>query len=429
MKTIKLIFLMAMMVIAIRVEAQSPPIQNNQEVTPEIEKERKEQAEKVDAENVQPDIKVGKLYFTPIPAIASNPAYGFVYGAAASGSIFLGDPSTTNMSNMMVTATHTSKKQLMITLRGNVYTNQNKWMLQSDYRFFNSSQPTFGLGTGSDGNTLLPGVSPFDDELYEGEGMDFNFIRMHQTGLRKVKPSLYLGGGIHFDRYYNIDDNLLDLENGIYTNHYIYSTKHGFDPSGYNLVGVSANALYDTRDNLANPYSGRFANVSFRYNAEVLGSDQSSSTLWMEYRDYFSVSKDVPRNVIAFWTYANITTHGNLPYMALPATAWDQMGRSGRGFAQGRWRGNDMFYAEAEYRFRLPLLAKNPDLFGGVVFANATSASAHDANVKLFDNWAAAAGAGLRIQIQKATRTNLGIDYGWGHDGTRALYINLTEYF
>ncbi|MBS2100507.1 BamA/TamA family outer membrane protein [Carboxylicivirga linearis] len=428
MKTIRLTLAAALMSMVVTVGAQSPPIQNNQEVTPEIEKERAE-AEKAEA-NAKTDIKVGKLYLTALPALASNPAYGFIYGAAASGSIFLGDPSTTNMSNLMAIATYTTKNQLMIALRGNLYTNENKWMLQSDYRFFDSSQPTFGLGTGADGNTLIPGVSPLgEDELYEGEGMEFNFIRAHQTALRQIKPSLYFGGGIHFDRFSDINDNILDKENGIYSNHYTYSMKHGYDPTGYNLVGVSASALYDTRDNMANPYSGRFANISYKYNADFLGSDQSSSTLWMEYRDYFSVSKNVPRNVLAVWTYANITTHGHLPYMLMPATAWDQMGRSGRGYAQGRWRGDDMFYAEAEYRFRLPLLAKNPDLFGGVVFANATSASARDANVNLFDNWAFAAGAGLRIQIQKATRTNLGFDYGVANDGTGAFYINLTEYF
>ncbi|MBS2211983.1 BamA/TamA family outer membrane protein [Carboxylicivirga mesophila] len=427
MKKIRLSFLAALLGFAVTAGAQSPPIQDMQEVTPEIAEERAEQEK---AASSVPDIKVGKLYFTPIPALAANPAFGFVYGMAASGSIFLGDPTTTKMSNALMTATYTTKNQLMFTLRGNVYTNENKWMLQGDYRFFDSSQPTFGLGTGADGNTLIPGVSPFgDDELYEGEGMEFNFYRAHQTALRQVKPSFYLGGGIHYDRFANIDDNMLDVENGVYTNHYVYSMKHGFDPTGYSLVGASATALYDTRDNMANPYTGRFANISYKYNADFLGSDQSSSTLWMEYRDYFGVNKEVPRNVIAFWTYANVTTHGNLPYMLMPATAWDQMGRSGRGYAQGRWRGDDMFYAELEYRFRLPVLAKNPDLFGGVVFANTTSASARDANVKLFDNWAYAFGAGLRIQIQKATRTNLGIDYAWDHNGNGALYLNLTEYF
>ncbi|TLX77077.1 hypothetical protein E9993_05180 [Labilibacter sediminis] len=426
MKTIKLAFLAALISSVLMAGAQSPPIQNNQEITEEIKKEQEQQEANQETSNIE----VGKLYFAPIPALASNPAFGFVYGVAASGSMFLGDPTTTKMSNALATATYTTKNQLMLVVRGNIYTNENKWMLQSDYRFFDSSQPTYGLGTGADGNTLMPGASPFDEkDLYEGEGMEFNFYRAHQTALKQIKPSLYIGGGVHFDRFANIDDNLLDIENGMYTNHYTYSMKHGFDPTGYSLVGVSASALYDTRDNMANPYSGRFANVSYKYNAEALGSDQGSSTLWMEYRDYFGVNKDVPRNVIAFWTYANITTHGNLPYMALPATAWDQMGRSGRGFSQGRWRGDDIFYAEMEYRFRLPVLAKNPDLFGGVVFANTTSASARDANVDLFNNWSTAVGVGLRIQIQKQTRTNLGIDYAWGMNGSKGLFINLTEYF
>ncbi|WP_075603566.1 BamA/TamA family outer membrane protein, partial [Saccharicrinis aurantiacus] len=400
MKSIQLTALVLFLGFMGTVSAQ-PPIQNNQEITLEIKKELDEEKALEDSLTTKSDIQVGKLYFSPIPALASNPAYGFVYGAAASGSIFLGDPSDTKMSNVLAMATYTTKNQLMLALRGSVYSPQNEWLFQSDYRVMLSSQPTFGLGTGSDANTLKPGISPLDDrDLYEEQHMDFDLYRVHQTALKQVKPNLYLGLGAHFDRYTNIEDHALIKnpdEPNHYSHHYVYSMKHGFDPTGYSIVGVSANALYDTRDNMANPYSGRFANMSYKYNADFLGSDQSSSTLWMEYRDYIGVNAEVPRNVIAFWTFANVTTHGNLPYMALPATAWDQMGRSGRGYAQGRWRGDDMFYAEAEYRFRLPILAKNPDLFGGVVFANATSASARDANVKLLENWAYAFGAGLRV--------------------------------
>jgi len=380
-----------------------------------------------------PDVEAGKLYPAPLPILASSPAFGFMYGAAVSGSIFLGDPSNTNMSNALATGAYTTKNQLLFTLKSTVYTNENKWMLQGDYRLFFSSQPTYGLGTGPGGNTLLPGVSPYDayQNLAEEQGMDFNLIRFHQTALRQVQPGLYLGLGVHFDRYSNIEDHLLDLEgpNPVYTSHYIYSTKHGFDPNGYDIAGLSANVIYDTRDNIANPYTGRFMNAQFKYNADFLGSDQSSSTLWLEYRDYFNVNKAVPRNLIAVWTYANITTHGKLPYMALPSMGWDQMGKSGRAYGQGRWRGDDLFYAEVEYRFRLPLSATRPDLFGGVIFANATTASSRDNNTKLFHHWEPAVGVGLRIQIQKKTRTNISIDYGWGPNGAGGLFLNLTEYF
>ena len=385
------------------------------------------------AQSDSTNIKVGKLYLSPLPIIASNPAFGFMYGAAASGSIFLGDPATTNMSNAMLTAAWTSKNQSLFAIKSNVYTNNNEWMLMGDWRLFLSSQPTFGLGTGPQGDNLSPGhlSIKFDDSFDDGELMDFNLIRFYQSGLKQVAPSLYVGLGYHLDIYSEINDHLLDLDapNPVYTNHYLHSIKHGFDPTGYTISGASANVIYDTRDNIANPYTGRYINASYRYNAELLGSDKNSSTLWMEYRDYFNVNPEVPRNLIAVWTYANVTTSGTLPYMALPAIGWDQMGRSGRGYAQGRWRGDDMFYAEAEYRFRLPLMATRPDLFGGVIFANATSASNRDENVKLFQHWEPAIGAGIRIQIQKQTRTNLSIDYGWGPNGGGAIYLNLTEYF
>jgi len=379
------------------------------------------------------DVEAGKLYVAPLPILASSPAFGFMYGAAASGSIFLGDPSSTNMSNALVTGAYTTKNQLLFTLKSTLYTNENKWMLQGDYRLFFSSQPTFGLGTGAEGNTLQPGISPYGLEQHLGseQAMDFDLIRFYQTALRQVQPGFYLGLGVHFDRYSNIKDHLLDLEGEkpAYTHHYIYNTKYGFDPNGYTIAGVSANAVYDTRDNIANPYTGRLLNAQFRYNADFLGSDQSSSSLWLEYRDYFNVNKDVPRNLIAVWTYANVTTHGKLPYMAMPAMGWDHMGKSGRGYPQGRWRGDNLFYAEAEYRFRLPLSATRPDLFGGVVFVNATTASSYDNQTKLFEHWQPAAGIGLRIQIQKKTRTNLSIDYGWGPNGAGGLFLNLTEYF
>ncbi|MBK6967539.1 MAG: hypothetical protein IPH20_27485 [Bacteroidales bacterium] len=50
----------------------------------------------------------------------------------------------------------------------------------------------------------------------------------------------------------------------------------------------------------------------------------------------------------------NFATNGEFPYLMLPATAYDQRGRSGRGYTQGRFRGNNFLYGETEYRFRLP---------------------------------------------------------------------------
>jgi len=44
------------------------------------------------------------------------------------------------------------------------------------------------------------------------------------------------------------------------------------------------------------------------------------------------------------------------------------------------------------------------------------------ADVNLFQYMKPAAGLGLRVMIQKQSRTNLTIDYGWGADGEAAFY-------
>jgi hypothetical protein len=65
-------------------------------------------------------------------------------------------------------------------------------------------------------------------------------------------------------------------------------------------------------------------------------------------------------------------TSGRLPYLALPAIGWDAANRTGRGYLQGRFRGNAEAYLEVEWRFRIT----SDGLFGGVLFANVQSFSA-----------------------------------------------------
>jgi len=114
---------------------------------------------------------------------------------------------------------------------------------------------------------------------------------------------------------------------------------------------------------------------------------------------------------------------GNVPYLALPAIGWDTYNRSGRGFIQGRYRGLDMMYNEAEYRFPI---TKN-GLLGGALFVNATNASSYDQ--KLFEKVAVGFGGGIRIQFDNRSRTNLGIDFGMGSDRSSGIYFNLQETF
>ena len=82
-----------------------------------------------------------------------------------------------------------------------------------------------------------------------------------------------------------------------------------------------------------------------------------------------------------------------------------------------------MVYAEGEYRFGI---TKN-GLIGGVFFANVESLSAVQ-GTKL-ERLQPAAGPGLRIKLNKISKTNIAIDYGFGREGSRGFFVNLGEAF
>ena len=224
-----------------------------------------------------------------------------------------------------------------------------------------------------------------------------------------------------------IRDHKLQLETRPYelTPHYLYSRLHGFDSSAYVLSGLSLKLVYDSRDNQINAYEGHYAHLSYRINPPFLGSSQASSSLWMEFRTYQSLSKSVPRHLLAFWFFGNFLVSGQQPYLTLMALGEDQRARSGRGYIAGRYRGEDLIYAEMEYRFPITPCSK---ILGGVIFLNAATASSRSGGVSLFQYVRPGAGFGLRLMLNKYFRTNINIDFAFGNK-SNGLYFSGAETF
>ena len=141
---------------------------------------------------------------------------------------------------------------------------------------------------------------------------------------------------------------------------------------------------------------------------------------------------NIPRNVLAFWVLAQGVTGGNLPYFALPAIGWDARGRTGRGYVQGRFRGTAEVYLESELRFRLT----DDGFLGGVVFANVSTFSRpavsvpgyFNAGEPLFQNLRPAGGVGLRFMMNRASRTNVTLDFAFSETGF-GVYLGAGEAF
>ena len=355
-----------------------------------------------------------------VPFVGYGPANGFVIGGAISMSKLLGDKKNTQLSSALMSVSLTTKKQVLLSMRSNIYLPGNKWYIPGDVRLWFFSQPTYGLGIAD-----LKATAGINRCRVE-QPMKFNYIRFYESAVREIVPKWYAGLGINIDAHKNIQDESLKLDtpNVFVTSNYLYSSKYGFEPTHYSTNGLSLQVIEDSRDNPINPYKGWYANVSFRVNEKILGSSQNSTMLHGEWRNYIPLQKSKPGHVLAFWAWGDFVTSGNVPYLALPAIGWDTYGRSGRGYVQGRFRGVNMVYGETEYR--LPLSRNG--LFGAAAFLNATTASNPFTGEVIFDTLAPGYGIGLRINMNKKDRTNICIDYGIGQSSS-GLYFNIQETF
>jgi outer membrane protein assembly factor BamA len=254
--------------------------------------------------------------------------------------------------------------------------------------------------------------------------MEYHYFKLHETISYNLFPLFFLGAGIHLDSYSHIKDKNLDIANNKYTYHYSYTKKYGFNENYYLVNGLSMNVIYDARDNLINTNKGLFLNLNYRYNPKIFNYQKNSSTLLLESRYFIPLSKRIKQYVIGFWAYGQFLVSGKLPYLNLPAIGWDQNSRSGKGYIQGLFRGNNLLYLETEYRFPI---TKN-QMISGTVFANATSTSSADKNLRLLESIQPAAGVGLRVLLDKNTLTNFIINYGLGRK-SNTFYFNDGEGF
>jgi hypothetical protein len=373
------------------------------------------------------------LYVSVLPYIGYDASFGFLGGVSVNPAICLGPITTTPISAFAIGMTYTTRKQALVMARSNIFTKNADWLLRGDWRWYIYSQPTYGLGSGSVPFEKGPEPMSFNtggvgySVKNIAEPMKFNFIRIYESVNRRITGKLYLGLGFNYDRYYNIQDQSLKLDSipPILTAHFEYSAKHNCKPGNYNVTGISTSLIIDTRDNSIRPTNGVFFNFETRFNPIFFGSTNNSIRMYTELRTYLRLSKKNPAHLLAFWNINSIKIIGNEPYLALPAVGWDTYGRTARGYVQGRIRGVNIVYGEAEYRFPI---SPHTKILSGVIFANITTAS-NDAEIKLFKFFDPAAGIGLRIMLNKTYLSNLAIDYGIGINGSHGLFININETF
>lgn len=345
------------------------------------------------------------------PVIGYKPASGALGGVAGNWAVLRGDPATTQMSSTVVSATFSTKKQTSLTARFNLVGADNRWKLDGDNRAQWTSQDTFGLGTTSSPDARV--------------NVRFDRFRFYETVSAKVSRGLLAGVGFHYSTNTNVQPRDEADESWSTSPYVTYTTANGFPLEGQTSAGPGFNLEMDTRDSSINARRGWLASASYRTFFEgFLGGDSTWQELYVDGRTYRPIGGSA-RQTLAFWFWGDLVTGGVAPYLDLPATGMDKYGRSGRGYAEGRFRGERLIYGEVEYR---ATLTRN-GFIGMVAFLNTTSLSNHTSGERLFDNFATAGGAGFRLLLNKRSRTNLCVDVGFGAQGSRGFYLSVQEAF
>ncbi|RYD87308.1 MAG: hypothetical protein EOP54_28975, partial [Sphingobacteriales bacterium] len=301
-----------------------------------------------------------------------------------------------------------------------VYTPGNKWNFQGNLVAAKSVTPDFGLGIGNANNgseadqaLTNPGRKGF---VYHSQ-----YYNIREKVYKQIEDNLFLGAGVSFDIRRKIEDRISTTE---LTPYNIYNERYGFEPDHYMSNGLLFNVQYTTRDNQNRAYKGIYADVGLRANQTWMGSTKNALQFSVDFRKYWSLSNRNPEHVIAFWNWGSYLISGAMPYLELPGSGKDPGFRSGRGYTVGYFKGTQYSYSELEYRFPI---TKNKFL-SGVAFVNAQTTN-DLVNTKIFQKWQPGGGAGLRVLFNKATRTNLCLDYAFGKYGSRGFFLGLNEAF
>jgi hypothetical protein len=353
------------------------------------------------------------------PIIGWNPTFGMTFGAAGQLAFVKGDPQTTRISSTVASLSYSTKHQVLFNARFDIFTQDDRLFIEGDNRIYSSGQTIYGLGT--------------DTPSSVGIDADYNFVRLHDTVSRNVGHDVYLGAGLAFDSYTNIRPATASAAEWSSSPFVTYSSQHDLPLDSQQSGGVTINVAIDRRVGEIDARRGWLVSAFYRLSFDgLLGGDSNWQLLHLEGRAYVPLAGRPPagsrvpaRHRLAFWTFSDLTTNGTPPYFDLPETVSDNYARSSRGYRQGRYRGERLVYGEVEYR---GMLTAN-GLFGMVAFANTATLTNLETGEHLFDSFAPAAGAGLRVLFNKRSRTNFCIDFAVGKEGSRGLYFAIQDAF
>lgn len=168
------------------------------------------------------------------------------------------------------------------------------------------------------------------------------------------------------------------------------------------MNNVGFNILWDSRNDVYYPTKGIQVYLNNRFFAGALGNDSSFTKIEITYNQYFNFKSDRKVMLVRFFSRLSF---GEVPFQGQNTIRADDI----RGYSQGKFRDNQTYTLQTEYRHRF----KNR--WGFVAFAG-IAAAVPDISGLLSTQYLPGVGAGVRFMLIRKMKMNIGIDVGVGRE-------------
>lgn len=338
-------------------------------------------AQNADTSTKQPP----KIKVLPVPAFGHTPETGTYVGAVCLFTLDFYRDTLTRTSNAKLEFNYTWRKQVILEAGWNYFFKEEKWYTQGTLQYSKFPDYYYGIGEATPDAAQV---------LYQS-----NRIIADVNLLKNINRKFFIGPRLRYINYYALG----------------YDTNANYHPElvDANIAGGGFTALKDTRNNLLNPGSGTYLELTNTYNGS--SAIPVYSKLLADARGY----KTVWPNVIIAGRFLNEFTFGNPPFYDYSLIGGD---KKVRGFYFGRFRDNNLSTLQAEVRFKVVWR------FGAAVFGG-ISKLYPDFEKLSFNNIKPNYGAGIRFLIDRKQNINLRFDYALASDGQDGFYVSFGESF
>ncbi len=348
-------------------------------------------------------------YLVAAPSIGSKPSTGLNAGISSSMAFYAGEPKTTHISSFSAGMKVSQKRQTNVGSRVAIFTSQDRWFLLGDNRMAWTSQNTYDLGT--------------DAPITSGANAKFDSVRLYESAYRSVGHRMFVGGGLNISRHSDVragHTSTIAWNNSSYV---AYAEANGFSVDSQKSGGTSMGFRFDTRDNAINPERGWLSATTYRtFFKGFLGGDSNWQELSLDVRTYRKIGEQrpaetgvlVPRRPRHGRTRAVLrSTHHR---RRRPLGARVQRGTLSRRPPAVR-RDGISGHADVERPDRIRRVRQRHHR------------QRHHGGDEAVRQRRARGRFGMRVLLNKRSKTNLCTDYGWGRGGARGFYLSIQEAF